>query len=148
MFVDAGPADYFALLGPLPEDVEISARLSGSFDFLHLFVQQKPRLLQRLPKLQAALKPDGALWISWPKGGSKLPTDLNGNSVREAGLAAGLVDIKVCAVDADWSGLKFVIPVAKRPKPAPTKTAKSKATKAGSPDRGKSAPAKKRPKSQ
>ncbi len=128
MYVDGAPAHYFDLLGPLPADVEISTRLSGEFDFLHVFADQAKRLKQRLDKLKPRLKPDGMLWISWPKGTSPLAKDLNGGDVRELGLAAGLVDIKVCAVDQDWSGHKFVIPVADRPKTI-KKTAKKKTTK-------------------
>ena len=62
----------------------------------------------RLPRLQDALAPDGILWISWPKKAAKVQTDLDSNVVRRLGLDAGLVDVKVCAVDETWSGLKFV----------------------------------------
>lgn len=127
MYVDGAPAHYFDLLGPLPADVVISTRLNGEFDFLHVFADQAKQLKQRLRKLKPRLKPDGMLWISWPKGTSPLAKDLNGGDVRELGLAAGLVDIKVCAVDQDWSGHKFVIPVADRPKTM-RKTATQKAT--------------------
>ena len=65
-------------------------------------------LKSAFPKLKSSLAQDGLLWISWPKGASKIKTDLNENVVREIGLGAGLVDVKVCAVDDVWSGLKFV----------------------------------------
>ncbi len=135
LYINGAPPHYFDLLGSLPEDVRISPRLSGEFDFIHIFAQQRARLTAQLAKVIPHLQPDGMVWISWPKGTSKLETDLNGGLVRELGQAAGLVDIKVCAVDDDWSGHKFVIPVADRPKSksksktAKRKTAKSKQTK-------------------
>ena len=81
---------------------------SSSLDFIHAFVSTKADLKKGLPIWKKALAKTGALWISWPKKTSSLATDLTGDIVRELGLAAGLVDIKVCAVDDDWSGHKFV----------------------------------------
>jgi hypothetical protein len=78
-------------------------------DFVHLFTKQRAVLEKRFPALAKSLAPAGMLWISWPKGASKVPTDLNEGVVRQIGLQAGLVDVKVCAVDDVWSGLKFVI---------------------------------------
>ncbi|HVH88856.1 MAG TPA: DUF3052 family protein, partial [Terriglobales bacterium] len=83
-------------------------KLTKDLDFLHLFTSSRAELTQALPKLSRALKADGILWISWPKKSSGVKTDLDENVVREIGLKAGLVDVKVCAVDETWSGLKFV----------------------------------------
>lgn len=106
-FVDA-PAYYPELLGDLPENVRVLARLGRDMDFLHFFTRRLARLDRRLPVLRRSLASDGMLWISWPKKSSSLQADLSESDVRAAGLAAGLVDVKICAVDEDWSGLKFV----------------------------------------
>jgi len=98
-------ASYSDLLGPIPEDcVEETSEL----DFIHAFFADAAKLEEGFPKLMKALKPTGMLWVSWPKKASKMPSDLDENIVREIGLAAGLVDVKVIAVDENWSGLKFV----------------------------------------
>lgn len=106
-FVNA-PKNLEKLLGPLPEDVRQLARVGKDMDYVHVFCATSAGLEQRLPRLVQALAPDGMLWISWPKKTSALAKDLDGAGVRESGLATGLVDIKVCAVDEDWSGHKFV----------------------------------------
>jgi len=80
----------------------------GSTDFIHFFATRRRQLEQKFAALKKALAKDGMLWISWPKGSSGVATDLNENVVREIGLARGLVDVKVCAIDSVWSGLKFV----------------------------------------
>jgi hypothetical protein len=80
-----------------------------SFDLIHAFTTRKAELDARLGALQAALKPDGTIWISWPKKAAKVPTDVTEDRVREAALALDLVDVKVAAVDAVWSGLKLMI---------------------------------------
>lgn len=84
------------------------------FDYVHVFVRQAAALEAFASDMKARLVPAGMVWISWPKKASGVETMLDGNSVRRIGLDAGLVDIKVCAVDAVWSGLKFVIPVKDR----------------------------------
>ena len=108
------PDGYDATLGELPADLTIAASTRGTFDFLQVFVTRESQLARELPRLKRALRKDGALWISWPKKTSALATGLTGDHVRAAGLAAGLVDVKVCAVDEDWSGLKFVYRVKDR----------------------------------
>ena len=85
-------------------------------DFIFLFVKSRAGLELELMPAAKALAPAGMLWISWPKKSSGVATDLTGDVVRQSGLDAGLVDIKVCAVTEVWSGLKFVIPVKNRPK--------------------------------
>lgn len=101
------PRHYGNLLGPLP-GVRISPRISPGLAFLHAFFRRGKDLVAEFPKLKKALDPAGMLWISWPKKSSKLPTDLDESLVRDIGLSHGLVDVKICAVDEDWSGLKFV----------------------------------------
>ncbi len=111
----------------MPEDVKSelrealqtcrSCKLSNKdLDFISLFAKSRAGLERDLFPAAQALAPAGMLWISWPKKGSGVATDLDENYVRQAGLAAGLVDIKVCAVTEVWSGLKFVIPAKNRPK--------------------------------
>jgi len=90
--------------------------LEPALDFVFLFSKSRAELERKLKSAAAALAPAGMLWISWPKKSSGVATDLDGNAVREIGLNEGLVDIKVCAVTEIWSGLKFVIPVARRKK--------------------------------
>lgn len=103
------PPDYDATLGPLPAGVRRAESASGPLDLVQVFVRSRADLERRLPGLKRALAPAGALWVSWPKKTSGVLTDLTENVVRDVGLAQGLVDVKVCAVDEVWSGLKFVI---------------------------------------
>jgi len=108
--VDA-PPHYRRLLGPLPAGARIASRQPARrtpLEFIHCFASARRTLTTRFRAIERRLAPAGALWVSWPKGGSQVATDLNENVVREVGLAHGLVDVKVCAVDDTWSGLKFV----------------------------------------
>ena len=75
---------------------------------MHFFTDSRAALERRFPALKRGIGPTGMLWVSWPKRSSGVATDLDGNIVREIGLRGGLVDVKVCAVDDVWSGLKFV----------------------------------------
>ncbi|MDQ6870838.1 MAG: DUF3052 domain-containing protein [Gemmatimonadota bacterium] len=100
------PADFSETLGSLPEGVTVASR--GALDFVLLFVTRKTDLARRFPSLLHRLESNGQLWISWPKKSSGAPTDLTENVIRAMGLELGVVDVKVCAVDATWSGLKFV----------------------------------------
>ncbi len=102
------PAAYTTTLGELPADLRQSDKLDGWFDLIQVFVNSKSELKTRFPRAVRHIPPDGVIWVSWPKRSSRVKTDLDENIVREIGLAAGLVDIKVCAVDDVWSGLKFV----------------------------------------
>ena len=104
-FVDP-PANISTLIGSLPDGTRTTAR--GSLDFAMLFVKKRSELVKRFGKLRDRLEAHGTLWVSWPKKASRVATDLTENVVREVGLAEGLVDVKVCAVDETWSGLKFV----------------------------------------
>jgi hypothetical protein len=108
------PDYYLALFTDLPENISILPDKKGKKNFIHYFPRTAGELQKRLPLLKNEIESNGIIWISWPKMASNLPTDLTGNIVRNLGLAAGLVDIKVCAVNETWSGLKFVIPVKDR----------------------------------
>jgi hypothetical protein len=102
------PLDYPEILGMLPPGSVASDRLEGTFDFIQLFTKERKGLEKIFADLKRALSQTGMLWISWPKRSSGIETDLNENIIREIGLDNGLVDVKVCAVDEIWSGLKFV----------------------------------------
>lgn len=102
------PPGFAALLGPLPEEVTLLSRPGKDMDYLHLFTDSQAVLKRRLPGLIAKLAPAGMIWISWPKKASKVPTDVTEDVIRREALAAGVVDVKVCAVDEVWSGLKLV----------------------------------------
>ncbi len=105
----ANPPDNLqSLLGELPEKTTTIVELNGPVDYIHFFTKSKDELRTQFPILKAALAQNGPLWISWPKKASKVTTNLNENIVRDIGLQNGLVDVKVCAVDEIWSGLKFV----------------------------------------
>jgi len=113
--LDAPQPAFDAALGELPEGVErLRTTLRGRFDLVVCFVTERARLERRLPRLVAAIEPDGMVWVAWPKRASRVPTDVTEDVVRELGLAAGVVDVKVCAIDATWSGLKLVVRVADR----------------------------------
>lgn len=114
-FLDA-PPEFASALGELPDGVgRARTQARGPLDLVVAFFLDRARLASRLPQLIAALEPDGALWIAWPKKASRVPTDVTEDVVRELGLAAGVVDVKVCAIDATWSGLKLVVRVRDRP---------------------------------
>ena len=103
------PPTFEALLAPLPQGVSFHARPGLRTDVAHLFVDAQAELCKRLVALRQQLRPDARLWVSWPKKASEVPTDVNENTLREAALPLGFVDIKVCAVDDVWSGLLLVV---------------------------------------
>ena len=107
LILDA-PRDYRESLGPLPRNTYEVAAFERDLDLIHFFTKSKSDLVALFKELKKALSVNGMLWISWPKGSSKVKTDLNENIIRDIGLKYGLVDVKVCAVDETWSGLKFV----------------------------------------
>ena len=108
VYLGNAPDHYMSLLGPLPAETRVIKSLAAPCDFIQFFVKEKDKLESSFPKLKNALASNGTLWISWPKGAAKVQTDLNENIAREIGLRNGHVDVKVCAVDETWSGLKFV----------------------------------------
>lgn len=101
------PEDVQKDLKDYLKDAEVSETLKGLFEYLHVFTKESKDLQKQFPKLVEHLGEKGMIWISWPKGSSKVPTDINENLVREIGLKLGIVDVKVCAVSDIWSGLKF-----------------------------------------
>lgn len=102
------PKPYHLLIDTAPRYVQTISNPTFPLDFIHIFVQTKQELATLFSKLKEVLSFSGSLWVSWPKSTSLLPTDLTENTIRDIGLAEGLVDVKVIAVDKDWSGLKFV----------------------------------------
>jgi hypothetical protein len=114
VIVMRAPEGYLDLLPGLETRVKVVARLMGRFDFIQYFATSVEQLGAVMPNLAAHLEPGGMLWVSWAKRTSALHTGLDENMVRELGLKAGLVDMKVAAVTDDWSGLKFVYRVADR----------------------------------
>jgi hypothetical protein len=116
LFLRNHPPSFMKDLGKLPDSVATMDRLAGRADVVVCFVERHAALEKDFPVLAAKLEPNGMLWIAWPKKASGKPTDLNENMVRETGLGFGLVDVKVCAIDEAWSGLKFVVRLKDRPK--------------------------------
>ena len=110
----SAPDDFDATLGSLPDGVVVRRRLRGPLDVVVFFTTSRAQLERRIEALRAALDPAGRLWVAWPKRASGVATDVTEDVVREIGLAHRLVDNKVAAVDATWSGLQLVIRVADR----------------------------------
>lgn len=104
-----GPADYRELIDPVPDDVRIIEQAEHSTDLVHLFTNSRVELFGKLAELVRQIKQDGSIWVSWYKKAAKLPTEITEDTVREAAFPLGLVDVKVCAVDEKWSGLKLAI---------------------------------------
>ena len=117
VYAAAAPANLAALLAGAPTDLEWLRRLAA-FDVALVFVTDKRALEREFARVATKLVNAGAIWIAWPKKTSGVPTDLSENIVRDIGLAIGLVDVKVCAIDATWSGLKFVRRLRDRTAPA------------------------------
>jgi hypothetical protein len=107
-FVGA-PPEFDVALGELPDGVSVARRLGGSRDLVVVFVTRRAELERRLDALRRAIAPDGMVWVAWPKRASGVETDMTEDVVREVALPTGLVDVKVCAIDETWSGLKLVI---------------------------------------
>jgi len=109
LFLSGAPKNYLQLVSPLPEGVKVVPRIGGKTDIVHIFSTERARLKAALRDSLGKLKQDGSIWVSWPKKSSKVPTDITEDTIREVALPMGLVDIKVCAVDEVWSGLKLVL---------------------------------------
>ena len=103
------PPNYETLIQPIPDDVELSTRHRNEVDLWHLFTNSKTELAKQLKICQRQIKQDGMIWVSWPKQASGVPSTITEDTIRKIALPMGLVDIKVCAVDETWSGLKLVI---------------------------------------
>lgn len=109
IFLSDAPDNFLKLVAPLPEGVRIVSQIASDTDIVHIFSADKKLLSRALVAALKKIRPDGAIWVSWPKKSSKVPTDITEDAVRDVALPLGLVDIKVCAVDEVWSGLKLVI---------------------------------------
>jgi hypothetical protein len=109
------PDGFDKVLGPLPDGVRSTRSATTSLDVAVIFSTTLSVLKKKFPAFSKAIAPSGALWIAWPKKSSGVPTELDENVVRAYGLESGLVDVKVCAIDETWSGLKFVVRRADRP---------------------------------
>ena len=111
-----GPAYYFDLFTDMPANVDIDPGGKRKKDLVHFFTNDEKELNNVLPKLKQEIVQNGAIWVSWPKKSAKVASTVSENMIRDVALKNGLVDIKVCAVDETWSGLKLVIPVKDRVK--------------------------------
>lgn len=103
------PADYQAMITPVPEGLVVSEDLSGEVDVWHLFTDSRAELEHMIPLCLREISRDGMIWVSWPKKASGVPSEINDNDIRTVARPLGLVDVKVCAVDDVWSGLKLMI---------------------------------------
>jgi hypothetical protein len=103
------PDDYLDILQPLPPEAKITDRATTDLDIIHIFTNSRTELQKLLSQATRQIKQDGSIWVSWYKKAAKLSTEITEDSIREAAFPLGLVDIKVCAVDDKWSGLKLVI---------------------------------------
>ena len=115
LYLYGAPRNYRALLAPLPPGVRTVRRLDDRTDVVHLFAREREALGRALRSARQAMRADAAIWVSWPKKASGVASDLSEDQVRELALPLGLVDIKVCAVDATWSGLKLMLRRSLRP---------------------------------
>jgi hypothetical protein len=106
-FINA-PKNFVPQLGKLPSNVRILSRLSSPLDLVVLFVDRETSLTKQFAELTSQLASNGMLWVAWPKKSSGVATDLSFENVQRIGLDCGLVDVKICAIDEVWSGLKFV----------------------------------------
>ncbi len=103
------PDNYAELMAPLPDGVSVSDSTAGGADLVHVFTNSRDELRRLLAENSKVIKQNGSIWVSWYKKAAKLPTEITEDAVREAAFPLGLVDVKVCAVDEKWSGLKLVI---------------------------------------
>ena len=103
------PANYRHMLEPLPDGVSFGAKIAKANDIVHLFTAERKILEKTLVTCRRTLNPEAMVWVSWPKKASKVPTDITEDVIREVALPMGFVDVKVCAVDEIWSGLKLVV---------------------------------------
>ena len=109
LYLHGAPANYARLVAPLPPGVRTVRRIDAATDLMHLFATARAALAQRLEAARRAMRDDATIWVSWPKKASRVPTDVSEDVVREIALPLGLVDVKVCAVDETWSGLKLLV---------------------------------------
>jgi len=103
------PPNYRRLLGTVPNGVHFSDRLKPHSSFVHVFIKTRSELERRLPVLREKIADTGTVWVSWPKKSSGVPTNVTEDVVRAVALPLGFVDVKVCAIDETWSGLKLMV---------------------------------------
>ena len=108
------PANYRRLLGAIPEGVTFSDHLKPDSSFVHVFINKRSELEKQLAFLREKIADTGTVWVSWPKRSSGVPTDVTEDVVRAVALRLGFVDVKVCAIDETWSGLKLMVRRANR----------------------------------
>ncbi|MFZ6658542.1 DUF3052 domain-containing protein [Undibacterium sp. TJN19] len=109
VFAKNAPENYLALLMDLPTDVVFDKKPTPATDIIHLFTDKKAVLMRELLAYKTSLRSDATIWVSWPKKASKVATDITEDTIREVALPLGYVDVKVCAVNEIWSGLKLVV---------------------------------------
>jgi hypothetical protein len=109
VYLSQPPKHYGSLVAPLPDGVRLVERVSGTTHLIHMFVTRRKDLERGLKSTVKAMRPDVAVWVSWPKKSSGVATDITEDTIRAVALPMGLVDIKVCAVDDVWSGLKLMV---------------------------------------
>ena len=109
VFAIDAPDDYRKLLGKIPNGVNFTTRLTGKSNFIHLFVKERRALQKHLQALRQKIANDAVLWVSWPKKSSGVTSDVTEDVIRTVALPLGFVDVKVCAIDETWSGLKLMI---------------------------------------
>jgi hypothetical protein len=109
LYVENAPRDYRKLVAPMPEGVKLVARPDRDTDLVHVFTKEGKRLQAALRSWRGTLRDDAVIWLSWPKKSARVDTDITEDTIREMALPLGLVDVKVCAVDEVWSGLKLVL---------------------------------------
>lgn len=107
--VKNAPDNYRQLVAPLPDNVLISTSIRSRVDLWHLFTKSRRELENHVPTAMKQIVPNGMIWVSWPKKAAGVVTDMTEDVIREIALPLGIVDVKVCAVDETWSGLKLVI---------------------------------------
>jgi len=112
------PTNYRPLLGTIPEGVTFSGRLTPDSSFVHVLIKKRSELANKLSVLREKIADTGTVWVSWPKRSSGVPTDVTEDVVRAVALPLGFVDVKVCAIDETWSGLKLMVRRSNRKLPA------------------------------
>src|SRR5579862_4335346 len=115
LFLRAAPGNYARLLAPAPPGLKTVSRVDADTDVIHLFTTERAALATELRAARERMRPDAVIWVSWPKKTSGVVTDITEDAVRAVALPMELVDIKVCAVDGTWSGLKLVLRRTARP---------------------------------
>jgi hypothetical protein len=115
LFLKAAPAHYARLIAPSPPGLKTVTRIDADTDVIHLFATERASLARELQGARGRMRPDAVIWVSWPKKTSGVVSDIGEDAVRALALPMQLVDVKVCAVDDTWSGLKLMLRRAARP---------------------------------